>query len=124
MAPPAPRQPAGPQVYTVYFDFNRSTLASSAIPVIDQAAASAKQNNVTRIQVIGHADRAGSDAYNQRLSERRADSVGLALRDYGVSFARIETSGMGEFEPIATNATEWGRAQNRRVEISIKSEKD
>jgi outer membrane protein OmpA-like peptidoglycan-associated protein len=72
------------------------------------------------VNIVGHADAIGSDAYNQELSERRARSVGAALIDYGVQWQRVEATGRGEWEPIATNATEWGRARNRRVEISIK----
>ena len=68
----------------------------------------------------GHADAIGSDDYNQRLSERRAHSVGSALMDFGVDYGRIETSGRGEWEPIASNDSEWGRARNRRVEIHLK----
>jgi outer membrane protein OmpA-like peptidoglycan-associated protein len=117
MAPPAPRQPAGPQVYTVYFDFNRSTLASSAIPVIDQAAASAKQNNVTRIQVIGHADRAGSDAYNQRLSERRSAAVRDALVQRGIPADEIVTMGRGERDPAVPTPDGVREPRNRRVVI-------
>jgi outer membrane protein OmpA-like peptidoglycan-associated protein len=73
------------------------------------------------VSVVGHADAIGSDAYNRRLSERRAWSVGEVLSQFGVQHGRIVTSGMGEWAPIASNATEWGRAQNRRVEISVRS---
>lgn len=108
----------------ITFDFNSADVRQQFMPRISDLARTLTRHPGMVVHITGHADAIGSDQYNQRLSERRADSVGLALRDYGVSFARIETSGMGEFEPIATNATEWGRAQNRRVEISIKSEKD
>jgi outer membrane protein OmpA-like peptidoglycan-associated protein len=75
------------------------------------------------ISVVGHADAIGSDRYNLELSERRAQSVGQALMQFGVAYARIDASGMGEWAPVASNATEWGRAQNRRVEISVKAAK-
>ena len=75
------------------------------------------------VNIVGHADAIGSDEYNMRLSERRAWSVGEQLARYGVRFDRIITSGMGEWEPVASNASDWGRAQNRRVEISIKRAK-
>lgn len=107
----------------ITFDFNQAYVRREFIPRIADVARSLSRHPNLIVHVTGHADAIGSDYYNQRLSERRAESVGFALRDHGVSFGRIETSGMGEFEPIASNATEWGRAQNRRVEISIKSAK-
>jgi len=108
----------------ITFDFNSADVRGQFMPRIADLARTLTRHPGMVVHITGHADAIGSDQYNQRLSERRADSVGLALRDYGVSFARVETSGMGEFEPIASNASEWGRAQNRRVEISIKSDKD
>jgi outer membrane protein OmpA-like peptidoglycan-associated protein len=119
MAPPAPRQAAGPQVYTVYFDFNRADLAPSAVPVVDQAAANAKQNRTTRIQVVGHADRSGSDRYNQRLSERRASAVRAALVERGVSAGDIVTVGRGESEPAVPTPDGVREPRNRRVVIEL-----
>ncbi|WP_093118083.1 OmpA family protein [Salinihabitans flavidus] len=73
----------------------------------------------SRIQVLGHTDNTGSAAYNQQLSERRAGAVANVLLDNGVSNSRIRTIGRGEDQPVATNLTVEGRAQNRRVEIVI-----
>ena len=73
----------------------------------------------TTVQVIGHTDNTGTAAYNQDLSERRAAAVTSILRSGGVSSRRIATFGVGETQPIASNATVAGRAQNRRVEIVI-----
>ncbi len=73
----------------------------------------------TQVLVTGHTDSTGSDAYNQRLSERRALAVAQYLQAQGVDPARLEARGMGERAPIASNATASGRAQNRRVEIRI-----
>ena len=73
----------------------------------------------TTVQIVGHTDNTGSAAYNQGLSERRANSVADVLMDGGVSFSRIETFGRGEDQPVASNLTDEGRAQNRRVEIVI-----
>ncbi|GAB4293258.1 MAG: OmpA family protein [Roseovarius sp.] len=73
----------------------------------------------SRVQVLGHTDNTGSAAHNQRLSERRAQSVADILIAGGVSAARIETIGRGEDQPVASNLTEEGRARNRRVEIVI-----
>jgi outer membrane protein OmpA-like peptidoglycan-associated protein len=74
----------------------------------------------SRIQVIGHTDNTGSAAYNQDLSQRRAVSVAGVLRDSGVPGNRIEAFGRGEDQPVASNLTPQGRAQNRRVEIIIR----
>ena len=73
----------------------------------------------TTVQIVGHTDNTGEAAYNQDLSERRANSVADVLMDGGVGFSRINTFGRGEDQPIASNLTEAGKAQNRRVEIVI-----
>jgi outer membrane protein OmpA-like peptidoglycan-associated protein len=73
----------------------------------------------TLIVVDGHTDSTGSDVYNQQLSERRANSVAGFLRSSGVDSRRILAGGFGETKPIATNETPQGRAQNRRVEITL-----
>ena len=74
---------------------------------------------ISKINVIGHADSRGKDSYNQSLSERRAQTVGNYLLSKGIDSSLISTSGRGESEPIASNATAEGRAQNRRVEIGL-----
>jgi len=71
------------------------------------------------VQVIGHTDSDGDAAYNQQLSERRANAVADVLLNQGVPFNRVQTFGRGESQPIATNATAAGKQQNRRVEIVI-----
>ena len=71
------------------------------------------------IGVAGHTDSVGSDAYSQQLSEKRASSVAAYLSSHGVVHTRIVTVGAGEAHPVASNDTEEGRAQNRRVEITI-----
>ncbi len=83
-------------------------------------AANLNRNPGSRVQVIGHTDSTGAAAYNQSLSERRANSVANVLRDAGVSNNRITAVGRGEDQPVATNLTTEGRAQNRRVEIIIR----
>lgn len=105
----------------ITFDFNRADLRYEFMPRVRDLAQTLARHPGMRVSVTGHADAIGSDDYNQRLSERRAWSVGEALAQFGVSQRRIETRGMGEWEPIASNADEWGRARNRRVEISVKS---
>ena len=104
----------------ITFDFNRADLKYEFMPRISDLARTLNRYPSMSVSVIGHADAIGSDAYNHRLSERRAWSVGEVLEQFGVEHRRVRTSGMGEWSPIASNANEWGRAQNRRVEISVR----
>lgn len=97
-----------------------STAISPAFQAnLDKVAQSMVQYPNSLIDVYGHTDSTGSDAYNMDLSKRRADSVARYLISRGVSSARIQTQGMGESHPVADNATAEGRALNRRVEIKI-----
>jgi outer membrane protein OmpA-like peptidoglycan-associated protein len=105
----------------ITFDFDRADVRYEFVPRVRDLANTLTRYPAMSVQIIGHADAIGADGYNQQLSERRAYSVGTMLTRYGVDFGRIGARGMGEWSPIASNATEWGRAQNRRVEISIKS---
>ena len=73
----------------------------------------------SQVQVIGHTDNVGDAGYNQSLSERRAVAVGNVLISEGVPSGRIQTYGRGESQPLASNLTSEGRAQNRRVEIRL-----
>ncbi|MBW4709434.1 OmpA family protein [Roseobacter sp. YSTF-M11] len=82
-------------------------------------AGNLQQYPESTIQVVGHTDSDGDAAYNQQLSERRANAVGNVLRNAGVSSARIRTFGRGENQPVASNLSAQGKAQNRRVEIVI-----
>jgi len=103
----------------VTFGFNSADLNSKFYPTLDKVASTLSEYNKTVIEVAGHTDNVGSDAYNQQLSERRADSVASYLSGRGVQRGRLVTVGAGELHPIATNDTDAGRAQNRRVEITI-----
>ena len=87
--------------------------------VLDGVALVAKKYDKTILEVAGHTDNVGGEAYNKQLSQRRADSVAQYLETKGVAQARIMTAAGGEDHPIASNATETGRAQNRRVEVTI-----
>jgi outer membrane protein OmpA-like peptidoglycan-associated protein len=107
----------------ITFDFDRADVRYEFAPRIRDLANTLVRYPGMSVEIVGHADAVGSDAYNQALSERRAYSVGALLRRYGIDYGRIGAQGMGEWEPIASNATEWGRAQNRRVEIRIKNGK-
>jgi outer membrane protein OmpA-like peptidoglycan-associated protein len=103
----------------VTFAFDSSNLNSQFYPVLDKVAGTLREYNKTIIEVAGHTDSVGSDAYNQQLSEKRANSVAAYLSSHGVDRSRMLTVGAGEGHPVATNETEDGRAQNRRVEITI-----
>lgn len=97
-----------------------STVISPAFQTsLDKVAQSMVQYPNSLVDVYGHTDSTGSDAYNMDLSKRRADSVARYLISRGVSSARIQTQGMGESYPVASNDTPDGRALNRRVEIKI-----
>ena len=103
----------------VTFAFDSSELNSQFHPVLDKVAQTLVEYDKTVIEVAGHTDSVGSDAYNQQLSERRANSVATYLATRGVVNSRVVTVGAGEAHPVASNETEAGRAQNRRVEITI-----
>lgn len=104
----------------ITFGFNSDAVKPQFLAHIEDMARTLNRYPNLSIAIVGHADAIGSDDYNQALSERRARSVGAVLMDDGVDYPRIAVSGRGEWEPIATNATDWGRAQNRRVEIHLK----
>jgi outer membrane protein OmpA-like peptidoglycan-associated protein len=103
----------------VTFAFDSSKLNPQFDSVLDKLATTLVDYNQTVIQIAGHTDSTGSHAYNMKLSLARADSVKAYLVSRGVPAARLVTLGAGPDYPIATNATEEGRAENRRVEITI-----
>lgn len=103
----------------ITFAYDSANVQPQFQPTLDQVAQVLSQYNQTYIDVYGHTDSTGSDTYNQGLSERRASAVAGYLDSHGVQSARIGTRGFGETQPVADNATEEGRAANRRVEIKI-----
>ena len=103
----------------ILFDFNKSSLKAEAKEQLDKFAAEMSDMTETGITVCGHTDNVGSEAANKRISLQRAESVGNYLTQKGIAKDRIVTNGLGFDEPVADNATEEGRAQNRRVEIFI-----
>jgi OOP family OmpA-OmpF porin len=106
------------------FDHDKSNLRPEGKSELDALAAKLRAfSSVQSINVVGHTDSDGTEAYNQGLSERRAASVKDYLVQQGVSSSVISTSGQGESSPTASNATKEGRQQNRRVEISITATK-
>ncbi|WP_199117137.1 OmpA family protein [Pedobacter sp. ASV28] len=103
----------------ILFDFNKSELKDAAKKNIQSLAASLNQYPGTDVKVIGHTDNIGTAAVNQTMSEKRAAAVKAYAVSQGVPSSRLVTEGKGFSEPIADNATEQGRAANRRVEIVI-----
>lgn len=104
---------------SVTFGFDSSELTMSARSALNNVAQILQQYPDTRVNIAGHTDSTGNASYNQTLSERRAESVGNYLAQSGVSWSRLNMSGYGQSQPVASNATEQGRAQNRRVEITL-----
>jgi len=105
----------------VLFDIDSAVLSNASRSAIDEAAAVFIEYPKTAIITQGHTDSTGSDAHNQQLSERRADSVMSYLVAQGVDRARITAEGYGEQYPVATNDTAAGRTLNRRVDLLLKA---
>ena len=108
----------------VNFAFDKSDLQPLAKDNLDKLATVLKNNPDTNINIYGYTDSKGTDAYNLALSDRRAAAVKSYLVSQGIAASRMLTMGMGEADPIATNDTDAGRAQNRRVEFAITANTD
>jgi outer membrane protein OmpA-like peptidoglycan-associated protein len=117
--PPAPRPTRKIVLRGVNFDFDKSNIRADARPILDEAIRTLQEEHDVNLSVEGHTDAIGTDAYNQRLSERRAHAVADYLAAGGLRRNRLRVEGFGESKPVATNATEDGRAQNRRVELHV-----
>lgn len=102
------------------FTSGSANVKSSFSNALTKLGGVVKQYDSTMVHVIGHTDNQGSDSFNQQLSERRASAVASALTGAGVDPSRLRTEGRGESQPVASNATDDGRSQNRRVEIYLK----
>lgn len=122
---PAPAPVVAPTAQKVvlnadtFFDFDKATIKPEGRQILDQVAAQSAQLNLETLIATGHTDSTGPEAYNLKLSQRRANAVKDYLVGKGVPGDRIYVEGKGEANPIASNATREGRAQNRRVEIEI-----
>lgn len=103
----------------ILFDFDSAALRSEARANLRDFAESLEDYENTEVLIVGHTDAVGDADYNYDLSQRRAQAAAQYLRSLGVSSARVETTGRGETEPVATNDTDYGRQQNRRVEVAI-----
>lgn len=128
---PAPAPKPAPQPITekvslkagALFDVNKADLKPAGKSELDALAAKLKDAQVEGITVTGHTDSSGSKQLNQSLSERRADAVKAYLVSKGLDGSRIDAKGAGDTQPVASNKTAAGRAQNRRVEIDIKAQR-
>jgi OOP family OmpA-OmpF porin len=119
-APKPPPAPAPERIVLrgVNFAFNSDQVDAASMVVLDVAAETLRNNPGVRVSVEGHTDSVGADAYNQGLSERRAESVRRVLIEKGVPASRLTATGFGESRPVASNDTEDGRRMNRRVELN------
>lgn len=103
----------------ILFGFDSSTLRDEARSNLRKLAAHLNQYERTDVLIIGHTDSVGAETYNQRLSERRAESAASYVAQSGVASSRISTRGMGESDPVSSNDSAEGRQENRRVEVVI-----
>ncbi len=123
--PPPPAPPPAPPVTKkivlrgVNFDFDKSTIRADAAVILDEAVDILAEERGVEVSVDGHTDAVGTDEYNLRLSLRRAQAVLDYLVRHGVERGRLESRGFGESRPVASNDTDEGRAQNRRVELRV-----
>ena len=108
----------------VTFDFDSSRITPNARVILDQVADTLLSAEGLTVEIGGHTDSQGSSAYNQKLSQRRAEAVVDFLKERGVAAEQLMARGYGEEEPIASNDTEEGRELNRRVELRILSIED
>ena len=105
----------------VLFGFNRSDLTPQALATIQEIAQTVRSAGDRSVSVEGHTDSVGSMSYNQQLSVQRARSVARALEGEGIARSRLFVRGFGEGDPVASNATDAGRARNRRVEVIVEN---
>jgi OmpA-OmpF porin, OOP family len=103
----------------VLFDFDKAVIKPEGKSKLDDISNKVRGINLEVVIAIGHADSTGSDAYNQRLSVRRSESVKAYMVSKGIEPNRVYTEGKGEKQPVADNKTRDGRAKNRRVEIEV-----
>ena len=119
---PAPQPPAATKVTyaaDAFFDFDKAVLKPEGRAKLDDLVSKIQGINLEVIIAVGHTDSVGTDAYNQRLSVRRAEAVKAYLVSKGIERNRVYTEGKGEKQPVADNKTAEGRAKNRRVEIEV-----
>ena len=104
-------------VYGIHFDTDRADLKVGASKTLEEVVKLLKAHPDLKVEIQGHTDSTGTDEHNLDLSRRRADTVKAYLQLYGIAADRLKTTGLGETKPVGDNATEEGRALNRRVEL-------
>ncbi|MCX5902273.1 MAG: OmpA family protein [Proteobacteria bacterium] len=103
----------------IRFDFNKAVIKPEFVPVLDEAVAVLQKHPGKKVTIEGNTDAIGSDAYNMKLGQRRADSVKKYLVEKGIAADTLTTESFGESKPVADNKTKEGRAMNRRVEFKV-----
>jgi len=101
----------------VSFEFDSAALTSDSAEILDQVAASLEEWTEVRVEIAGHTDATGDEAFNRQLSQNRAKSIRAYLMQRGIDGSRMTARGYGESRPVGDNATSAGRRQNRRVEL-------
>jgi outer membrane protein OmpA-like peptidoglycan-associated protein len=122
-APPPPPPPAGTKISELpgaNFDFNKATIKPEGKVKLDEAVALLNKYPDMKVSCDGYTDSIGSDAYNMKLSQRRAEAVVSYLESKGIAASRLTAKGFGKSNPVADNKTAEGRAKNRRVEIVVR----
>lgn len=119
VAPPAPTSEKVTFAADAFFDFDKAVLKPEAKAKLNDMASKLKGINLEVVIAVGHTDSVGSDAYNQKLSIKRAEAVKAYLVSSGIGASRVYTEGKGKKQPVADNKTAEGRAKNRRVEIEV-----
>ena len=117
--PPAPTSEKVTFAADAFFDFDKTVLKADGKAKLDDLASKLQGMNLEVVIAVGHTDSVGSDAYNQKLSVRRAEAVKAYLVSKGIETNRVYTEGKGKKQPVADNKTAEGRAKNRRVEIEV-----
>lgn len=105
-------------LYHIYFDFDQATLKAESESELNQLVSLIQDHPEKVFTITGHTDNVGNEAYNLELSQKRADSVVQYLIEKGIDPSRLVSKGMGSSQPTESNDTEWGRAKNRRIEVS------
>jgi outer membrane protein OmpA-like peptidoglycan-associated protein len=122
-APPPPPPPVEKPTFIlegITFDFDKATIRPSSEPTLKEAGSVLQRFTTVKVRIEGYTDSVGPDAYNQALSERRANSVkDYLIKNFGVDPSRVATVGFGESKPVADNKTDQGRAENRRIQFVI-----
>jgi outer membrane protein OmpA-like peptidoglycan-associated protein len=104
----------------IYFDFDKTTLKEESFPELNKVVDFLKRNGTVEIEIAGHTDSKGTDDYNVNLSQGRSQSVVDYIASQGIDGYRLGAHGYGEGKPIDTNDTDAGRANNRRVEFTVR----